>query len=170
MISAFLPRPIGFILIGIVWLTAAGTLILAFSNPEQVHGSADLTTLSSRFKDYNWSANGKENNLSFKLQDFKEKFFLPPAFISGLDTGAFKAISYGEPVNIHIPVFALPYLNTREKKIPVYGIQQGNKVVLNSAFTLEEVKSRSRTLLLLTLAGAAGISALLFLFSKKKAA
>ena len=126
------------ILLALVILITAGVFFWINYNTQKVRSEKDLTLLTARFRDYNWSDNGKGSKLSFKLYDYKEKFFVQPEFLPGLKGEAFRNTNMGDSITIGIPTFALPYLNTRQKRIPVYSIQVKGQTLLDAGYTLKE--------------------------------
>lgn len=153
------------ILLALVILITAGVFFwISYSN-QRVRSEKDLYLLTARFRDYNWSDNGEGSKLSFKLYDYKEKFFVHPDFLPGLKGEIFRNTNMGDSVTIGIPAYALPYLNTREKRIPVYSIQVKGISLLDADYSL---KKRSNNNLLI--AGLLVLTAggLFYLIRRKK--
>jgi LPXTG-motif cell wall-anchored protein len=153
------------LLLSMIILLSAGIFFWISYNNQQVRSEKDLHLLTARFRDYNWSDNGKGSKLSFKIYDYKEKFFVHPDFLPGLNGEAFRNTNMGDSITIGIPTYALPYLNTREKRIPVYSIQVKGKSLLDAAYSL---KKRSNNNLLI--AGLLVLTAggLFYLIRRKK--
>lgn len=153
------------LLLALVILIAAGVFFWVSYNNQRVRSEKDLYLLTDRFRDYNWSDNGEGSKLSFKLYDYKEKFFVHPDFLPGLKGEAFRNTNMGDSVTIGIPAYALPYLNTREKRIPVYSIQVKGKYLLDTTYTLKKRNNNNLLvagLLVLTAGG------LFYLIRRKK--
>ncbi len=150
--------------VAMVLLLAAGVFFFISYNNQRVRSEKDLYLLSARFRDYNWSDNGQGNKLSFKIYDYKEKFYLKPDFLAGLNGEAFRNTNMGDSITIGIPAFALPYLNTRQKRIPVYSIQVKGQTLLEAAYTLKKNSDNNLLIagLIVMLAG------LVFYFSRRK--
>ena len=129
--------------VALLILLSAGLFFYIRYNNQQVRSEKDLYLLAARFKDYNWSDNGKGTKLSFKLYDYKEKFFVHPDFIPGLNGEAFRNTNMGDSITIGIPAYALPYLNTRQKQIPVYSIQVKGISLLDAAYSLKKRNSNN---------------------------
>lgn len=121
-----------------VLLIVAGIMFWMNFNSNRVRTEKDIYQLTARFRDYNWSDNGKGSNLSFKIYDYKEKFYVKQEFLSGLKGEAFRNTNMGDTITIGIPAYALPYLNTRQKRIPVYSIQVKGQPLLEASYTLKK--------------------------------
>jgi hypothetical protein len=134
------------LLLAMLILSAVSVFFWISYNSQQVRSEKDLYLLTARFRDYNWSDNGEGSKLSFKIYDYKEKFFVQPDFLPGLNGEAFRNTNMGDSIIIGIPAYALPYLNTRQKQIPVYSIQVKGKSLLDAAYSL---KKRSNNNLLI---------------------
>ena len=134
------------LVVALLILLSAGLFFYTSYNNQQVRSEKDLYLLTDRFRDYNWSDNGKGSRLTFKLYSYKEKFVVEPAFLAGLKGDDFKATNMGDSITIGIPAYALPYLNTRQKRIPVYSIQVKGISLLDAAYSL---KKRSNNNLLI---------------------
>jgi len=134
------------LVVALLILLSAGLFFYTSYNNQQVRSEKDLYLLTDRFRDYNWLDNGKGSKLTFKLYSYKEKFVVEPAFLAGLKGDDFKATNMGDSITIGIPANALPYLNTRQKRIPVYSIQVKGKSLLDAAYSL---KKRSNNNLLI---------------------
>ena len=132
--------------VALLILLSAGLFFYINYNNQQVRSEKDLYLLTDRFRDYNWSDNGKGSRLTFKLYSYKEKFVVEPAFLAGLKGDDFKATNMGDSITIGIPAYALPYLYTRQKQIPVYSIQVKGISLLDAAYSL---KKRSNNNLLI---------------------
>ena len=67
-------------------------------------------------------------------------------------------------ITIGIPAYALPYLNTRQKRIPVYSIQVKGQTLLEAAYTLKKNSDNNLLIagLIVLLAG------LVYYFSRRK--
>lgn len=140
-----------------VLLIVAGTLLWMNFTSNRVRSEKDIYLLNARFRDYNWSDNGKGTNLSFKLYDYKEKFYVKPECIAGLNAEAFRNINMGDSVTIGIPAYAMPYLNTRQKRIPVYSIQVKGQTLLEVAYTLKKNSDNNLLIAALLVFAAGGI-------------
>jgi LPXTG-motif cell wall-anchored protein len=121
-----------------VLLIVAGILLWMNYSSNRVRTEKDIYLLTARFRDYNWSDNGKGSKLSFKIYDYKEKFYVKPEFLTGLNGEAFRNTNMGDTITIGIPAYALPYLNTRQKRIPVYSIQVKGQPLLEASYTLKK--------------------------------
>ena len=129
--------------VALLILLSAGLFFYTSYNNQQVRSEKDLYLLTDRFRDYNWSDNGKGSRLTFKLYSYKEKFVVEPAFLAGLKGDDFKATNMGDSITIGIPAYALPYLNTRQKRIPVYSIQVKGISLLDAAYSLKKRSSNN---------------------------
>ena len=129
--------------VALLILLSAGLFFYIRYNNQQVRSEKDLYLLTDRFRDYNWSDNGKGSRLTFKLYSYKEKFVVEPAFLAGLKGDDFKATNMGDSITIGIPAYALPYLNTRQKRIPVYSIQVKGISLLDAAYSLKKRSSNN---------------------------
>ena len=131
------------LVVALLILLSAGLFFYTSYNNQQVRSEKDLYLLTDRFRDYNWSDNGKGSRLTFKLYSYKEKFVVEPAFLAGLKGDDFKATNMGDSITIGIPAYALPYLNTRQKRIPVYSIQVKGISLLDAAYSLKKRNSNN---------------------------
>ena len=131
------------LVVALLILLSAGLFFYTSYNNQQVRSEKDLYLLTDRFRDYNWSDNGKGSRLTFKLYSYKEKFVVEPAFLAGLKGDDFKATNMGDSITIGIPAYALPYLNTRQKRIPVYSIQVKGISLLDAAYSLKKRSSNN---------------------------
>ena len=71
----------------------------------------------------------------------------------------------GDSITIGIPAYALPYLNTRQKQIPVYSIQVKGISLLDAAYSL---KKRSSNNLLIAGLLVMATGGLFYLIRRKK--
>jgi len=145
------------LLMASVLLIVAGILIWMNYGSNRVRTEKDIYLLTARFRDYNWSDNGKGSTLSFKIYDYKEKFYVKPEFLSGLNGGAFRNTNMGDSVTIGIPAYALPYLNTRQKRIPVYSIQVKGQTLLEATYTLKKNSDNNLLIAALMVLAAGGV-------------
>ncbi|HOZ68758.1 MAG TPA: LPXTG cell wall anchor domain-containing protein [Chitinophagaceae bacterium] len=129
--------------VALLILLSAGLFFYISYNNQQVRSEKDLYLLTDRFRDYNWSDNGKGSSLTFKLYSYKEKFVVDPSFLAGLKGDEFISTNMGDSITIGIPAYALPYLNTRQKRIPVYSIQIKGKPLLDASYTLKKKNSNA---------------------------
>ncbi len=131
------------LLLALLILITAGVFFWISYNNQQVRSEKDLYMLTDRFRDYNWSDNGNGSKLTFKLLSYKEKFQISPAFLPGLNKEAFISINLGDTVTIGIPAYAQQFLNTRQKRIPVYSIRVNNKTYLDAGYTIKKKNSNA---------------------------
>ena len=150
--------------VALLLLLAAGLFFFISYSNQRVRSEKDLYLLSARFRDYNWSDNGQGNKLSFKIYDYKEKFYVKPEFLAELNGDLFRTTNMGDSITIGIPAYALPYLNTRQKRIPVYSIQVKGQTLLEAAYTLKKNSDNNLLIagLIVLLAG------LVYYFSRRK--
>ena len=150
--------------VALLLLLAAGLFFFISYSNQRVRSEKDLYLLTARFRDYNWSDNGKGSKLSFKIYDYKEKFYVKPEFLAGLNGDLFRNTNMGDSITIGIPAYALPYLNTRQKRIPVYSIQVKGQTLLEAAYTLKKNSDNN-----LLIAGViVMVAGLVYYFSRRK--
>jgi hypothetical protein len=109
---------------GIFAFVASVVFFYLYFDREPIRSKNDITFFTGTFKEYSWVDHGGRSgsSLTFKLQNFSNRFKIKADFFSILQKDKFKAIPYGDTLTIGIPNGFVKYLNQPKQPFFVYSI------------------------------------------------
>jgi hypothetical protein len=118
---------------GILCLASAVAMLFLYFDKEKIKSKKDITFISGPFEKYNWVDLGGRNgsSLTFKLQNYSNRFKIKAEFFSILQTDKFKTIPNGDTLTIGIPNGFAKYLNTPKQPFFVYSIASNDLTYLD---------------------------------------
>lgn len=104
------------------FIGSMGLLYFYFAR-ELIRGSDDVTFIKGPFQEYSWIDYGMDGtSLTFKLQNYINRFKIKADFFSILQKDKFKSIPYSDTLTIGIPNSFVKYLNKPKQLFFVYSI------------------------------------------------
>ena len=152
---------------GIFSLASAVVMLFFYFGKEKIKSKEDLTFISGPFEEYSWVSHGGRNgsSLTFKLQNYSNRFKIKADFFTLLQKDKFKAIPYGDTLTIGIPNSFARFLNKPEDPFFVYAITSNHSTYLN----MNEVIAKHNSPLFLFMAGLLAIGGYTFIHFGRKA-
>ena len=118
---------------GVMSLLVAPVLLFLHINREKIRTEDDFHFISGPFAEYRWTSYGGKggSNLTFRLQNYSNRFQIKADFYSILRQQEFKAIPYDEVITVGILKTSSHDLNTLVSPIPVYSVTSGSFTYLD---------------------------------------
>ena len=132
--DSFVKRDRGSLLFGgISSFIVAVAMLFLYLNKEKIKSKEDITFISGPFDEYNWVNLGGRNgsSLTFRLQNYRNRFKIKADFFSILEKDQFKKIFHGDTLTIGIPNDFGKYLNTSKDLFFIYSIASRNFIYLS---------------------------------------
>ena len=132
--DSFVKRDRGSLLFaGISSFIVVFAILFLYFYKEKIKNKEDITFITGPFEEYIWVNLGGRNgsSLTFKLQNYRNRFKIKADFFSILEKEQFKKISNGDTLTIGIPNAFAKYLNTSKDPFFVYSIASGNCIYLS---------------------------------------
>jgi hypothetical protein len=127
---------------GIFAFAASVVLFYLYFDREQIRSKDDITFIRGPFKEYTWIDYGMDGaSLTFKLQNYSNRFKIKADFFYFLPKDKLKSISYGETLTIGIPNRFVKFLNKPKQLFFVYSIASDNITYLDLRDTINEHNS-----------------------------
>jgi hypothetical protein len=102
---------------------ASVALFYLYFGREPIRGRDDITFIKGPFKKYSWIDYGVHGaSLTFKLQNYSNRFKIKADFFSILHKDKFKSIPYGDTLTIGIPNSFVKHLNKPKQLFFIYSI------------------------------------------------
>jgi hypothetical protein len=123
---------------GIFAFAASLVLFYLHFSKEQIKSKDDITFITGPFKEYTWTDYGMRGaSLTFKLQNYTNRFKIKADFFYFLPKDKLKSISYGDTLTVGIPNTFVKFLNKPKQLFFVYSIASGNVTYLDLRNTIE---------------------------------
>ena len=153
--------------VGILCLGSAVAMLFLHFDKEKIKSKKDITFIAGAFEEYNWVDLGGRNgsSLTFKLQNYRNRFKIKADFFPILQKDKFKTIPYGDTLTIGIPNGFTKYLNTPKQPFFVYSIVSNNFAYLD----LNAAIAKHNSLLFLLAAGLFAIGGYTFIYFGRRA-
>jgi hypothetical protein len=152
---------------GILGLASTVSMLFLYFDKERIESKSDIAFINGPFHEYSWVDHGGRSgsSLTFKLQNYSNRFKIKADFFSILQKDNFKSIPYGDTLTIGIPNGFGKYLNRPKDPFFVYSIASNNFTYLDLNKAIDKHKSP----LFLFMAGLFAIGGCAFIYFGRKA-
>jgi hypothetical protein len=152
---------------GIFCFAATVAMLFLYFDKDKINNKDDVTFIKGPFSGYNWIDHGGRNgsSLTFKLNNYSNRFKIKADFFPILQKDKFKSISYGDTLIIGIPNKMAQYLNTAKEPSFVYSIASDDFTYLD----LKDSIAKNNSPLFLFTAGLFAIGGYAFIYLGRKA-